>query len=99
MFQEVAHPLTTASRGVRPADPRGRERAPHPVDGVVVEFAELLRRAAPVADVRLVPGFEVPLLDLRPPVLLDAVFRPLVGKLAPLRIILRRIRPARVNLV
>ena len=78
---------------------RRRQRPPHAVDGVVVQLAELLGRAAPVADVGLVPGLPVPGLDLGLAVLLDAVLRPLVDEVAPLLEILRGVGPAGVDLV
>ena len=67
------------------------------VGGVVVELVELLRRAVPVADVRLVPDFPVPALDFALAVPLDRVAHPLVDELAPLVVVLRRIRPAGVD--
>ena len=70
-----------------------------PSIGVVVQLVELLGRAAPVADVRLVPHLPVPLLHFGAAVPLDAVLRPLVDELAPLRVVLRRVGPAGVDLV
>ena len=91
--------LAAAAGRVGAADPGRRQRAAHAVDGVVVELVELLRRAAPVADVRLVPDLPVPRLHLGAAVLLDAVSRPLVDQLAPFRVVLRRIGPAGEDLV
>ena len=66
-----------------PADFRRRQRAAHGVDGVVVQLVKLLRRAAPVADVRLVPDLPIPRLDFLAAVSLDAMLHPLVDQLAP----------------
>ena len=96
---EVARELAAVAGGVGAADLRRRQRPPHAVDGVVVQLAELLGRAAPVADVGLVPGLPVPGLDLGLAVLLDAVLRPLVDQVAPLLVVLRGVGPAGVDLV
>src|SRR5262249_30708186 len=68
MVEEIAGELAAVAGRFRPADARGRQRAANAVDGVVIELAEFLWRAAPVADVRLVPHFEIPRLHFRPPV-------------------------------
>ena len=60
-------------------------------DRVVVQLAEIRRRAAPVMSIGLVPHLPIPLLHLRLAVALDAVLRPLVGELAPLVVVLGRI--------
>src|SRR6185295_11903974 len=68
---------------VRAADARRRQRALQAVSREVVQLLKLLRRAAPVADVRLVPDFPVPTGDLGPAVLRHRVLRPLVDEVAP----------------
>src|SRR5688500_9810449 len=69
MLEELAQQLlrsrTVRPGGMRSADASRRKDTLHAVGGVVVEFSELFRRAAPVADVGLVPHFPVPALDLR----------------------------------
>src|SRR6185369_8906889 len=65
VLEEVARELAAGTRGIRAADARGREGATDAVDGEVVELAKFFRCALPVADVRFVPGFPIPLLDFR----------------------------------
>src|SRR5207248_6383476 len=73
--------------------------APHPIDRVIVQLSKLRRCAAPVADVGLIPDFPVPGLDFSAAILLDAMFGPLEDQLCPLRIVLRRISPACIDLL
>ena len=99
VLEEVAHERAAAAGDVRSADARRRQRAAHGVDRVVVQLVEFLRRAAPVADVRLVPHLPVPRLDFARPYRSTQCFDPLVDELAPLRVVLRRIGPAGEDLV
>ena len=69
--QDRLRPRAVGTRHFRSADPRRRHRALQPVGREVVELHVLVGRAVPVADVRLVPDFEPPALDLAPSVLLD----------------------------
>ena len=98
MFQKVACPLTTAACGVRSADACSRQCAAHTRDRVVMQFVEFLWLRFPIKAVRLVPHFPIPLLNFFFSVAFDAMFHPLINKLLPLRVILRRIRPASHNL-
>src|SRR5690606_14514760 len=99
MLDEIARETAAASRGVGAADAGLRNRAANGRHGVVVELQELLARALPVADVRLVPGLPPPGLDLLLAVALRAVLRPLVDEIAPARVVLRRIGPTGVDLL
>ena len=60
-----------------------RQGAGQSLDGVVVERAELLRRAPPVGDVRLVPQLPVPAGHFLRAVALDAVRGELEHQLLP----------------
>ena len=93
VFEEFPHELAAAACDVWSAHPRRRQRAAHARHSIIVQLAELLRRAAPIADVRLVPGFPIPGLDLGAAISLDAVFCPLVNQFLPLGVVLRWIRP------
>ena len=99
VFEELTKMFRAAARVIRSAHARGGQGATHRVDGVIVQLVKLLRGAAPVADVRLVPHFPIPALDLGLAVFLDAMFGPLENQLGPLGVVLGRISPAGVNLV
>src|SRR2546428_2780207 len=99
MFDEFPCEPATAAGGVRTADLRRGQGAPHGVDSVVVQLAKFFGRPAPVADVRLVPDLPIPGLNLSAAVFIDAVFCPLEDEFRPLLVILRRISPTCVNLV
>ena len=99
VLEEVTRELTAVPGGVRSTDPRGRQCAADGVDGVIVQLPELFGRAAPVADVRLVPGLPVPLFDFGASVLLDAMPGPRVNQVPPFLVVGRRVRPARVDLL
>src|SRR2546428_10883733 len=77
MFDEFPCEPATAAGGVRAADLRRGQGAPHGVDSVVVQLAKFFGRPAPVADVRLVPDLPIPRLHFSAAVFIDAVFRPL----------------------
>src|SRR6185436_4158296 len=62
--QELPGFLVPGTGGMRSADARRWQRALHRVDGVVIELVVLLGRAFPITDVRLVPDFPKPGLDL-----------------------------------
>ena len=85
---------------IRPAHARRRQRAAHGIDGVIVQPVKFLRRAA--ASSRCWPRSTISqyqLFHFCTPVFLHAMFRPLINQFRPLRIVLRRISPAGVNLV
>ena len=79
---------------LRAAHARGRQRPLDGVCGVVVEPVVVLGRLPPVHDVRLVPDFPIPSLDLGAAVAAGTVGHPLVDQLAPLAVIAGRIGPA-----
>ena len=64
--ENTLRPRTVRAGDFGSADPRRRQRALQAVSGVVVQLLKLLGRAAPVADVRLVPDLPVPALDFAP---------------------------------
>ena len=94
------------SRGRRAADLRVGQCGPHSRDGKVVELEILFGCAMPIADVRLIPDFEVPGADPLAAVALDKMFGVFADQLAPQFVIPGRIircathcRPGIVELV
>ena len=95
VLQETFHELAAVTGDIGAADAGGGKGAAHGVDGVVVEFVELLGGTVPVGGaVGLVPDFPIPRLDLGAAVAGDAVRDPLVNELGPFGVIFRRIGPA-----
>ena len=88
-LQKAARPRRSRPGNRRPANNRPRQRLPHPCHRIVVQLEVLLRRALPVADVRLVPHLEIPRRNLSPAVSLHHVLCESPHQLAPHRVVLR----------
>src|SRR4051812_37218322 len=88
MLQELAREGATAAGGIPAAPPFRRQRAFHAVDGVVVQFEEFVRFAAPIADVGLVPDLPIPGFHLGAAMFFDAMLRPLENQFFPFGVIL-----------
>src|SRR5262245_13965219 len=98
MLQKIAQkflsPCTVGPGDVRPANSRRRQRVLYCISREIVEFEVFFGSPLPVADVRLVPKFPVPRLNLGTPISRNRVAHPVVNQLGPLSIIAWRIRPA-----
>src|SRR5262249_43409705 len=97
VFEEVAQ-VSPSARRVRTADPGAGDCTADAIDRIVVQLPELFGGPAPVADVRLVPDLPIPRFDLAPAVSLEAMIRPSKPQVGPLAVVLRRERPACVDL-
>ncbi len=75
----------------RPADSSRWQCAAHAVHGVIVELEIIRPRTVPVANVRFVPDFPIPLAHFVRAVFFNAMFRPLINQFAPFCIIRWRI--------
>src|SRR6185369_7424202 len=73
VLEKITHELPATAGGVRTTNPRRRQRPPHAGNRKVMKFAEFLRRAPPITDVRFVPNLPVPLLDFSPAISFDTV--------------------------
>src|SRR5207249_3223412 len=99
MFEKFAGESAAAPGGVGATHSGCRQRAAHGIDSEVMQLQEFLRRSAPIPDVRLVPYFPVPGLDLGAPVFLHTMLRPLKDQFRPLRVVFGWVSPACINLI
>ena len=82
----------------RASYPRSRQNALQSRRRMVVKLVVFLRRAVPVPNIRFVPNFPIPSLDLTPAILLYGLTDPLIHQFAPLGVVLRRICPTQIVL-
>src|SRR5690242_3303544 len=85
------------ARGVGPADSSFGQRAQNCFHTKVVELEVFFRCAFPIVDVRFVPNLPKPRFGFGIAITGAEVPDELKDKVRPLLIVLRRIRPARVN--
>ena len=97
MLDEAAGETAAVTGRVGPANLRRGQRTANARDRVIVQLQKLFWSSAPIANVRFVPNLPVPRFDFLSAVAVDAMLGPLVGQLAPLVVVLRRIRPAGVD--
>src|SRR5262245_41801793 len=92
--QKLLSPRTVGPGDVRPAYSRLSQRKLNCICREIVELEVFFRSPLPVADVRLIPKFPVPRLNLGAAISCNRVAHPLVNQLCPFLVIARRIRPA-----
>src|SRR5205814_3558827 len=83
---------------LRTVDLRARQGTFLAVRGALIRLQALLGRAAPVADARLVSHLPEPTLYLGAAVPSYGMAHPLIDQLAPLGVVLWRVRPTGVDL-
>src|ERR1700761_6480700 len=98
IVQESNRLRRSRTGAVRTADVRLWYRTQNGVDGKIVELEVFLRRSVPIIDIRFVPDFPKSRLHFIVAVALTQMLCEAKHKLRPLRIILRRIRPAGKNI-
>src|SRR6266700_3317434 len=81
----------------RTTNARVRQRAPYASRGVVIKTVVVFLRAFPIANVRLIPDFQLPRGHFVLAVTLLQMFGQRVDQILPALVIFRRIAPSRIG--